>query len=63
MGQDRLNALLLLYIHKVIILDYETVIDLYASHYPRWMVLVNPFVNINIDCSGISNCVGVVQAL
>ena len=42
MGQDRLNALLLLYVHKDIVLDYEAVIDLYASRYPRRMVLVNP---------------------
>ena len=41
MGQDRLNALLLLYVHKDIVLDYEAVIDLYASRYPRRMVLVN----------------------
>lgn len=42
MGQDRLNALLLLYVNKDIVLDYEAVIDLYASRYPQRMVLVNP---------------------
>ena len=33
-GQDRPNVLLLLYVHKHIVLDYEAVIDLYASRYP-----------------------------
>ena len=42
MGQDRLNALLLLYVHKDIVVDYEAVIDLYASRHLRRMVLVNP---------------------
>ena len=39
MGQDRPNALLLLYVHKDIVLDYEAVNDIYASHYPRRMEL------------------------
>ena len=43
MGQERLNSLLMLYIHKDIILNYDAVIDLYASRYPRRMVLLNPF--------------------
>ena len=42
MGQDRLNALLLLFIHKDISLNYDAVIDLYANRYPRRMSFLNP---------------------
>ena len=42
MGQDLLNSLLLLYVHKDIQLNYDAVVDLYASHYPRGMTLLNP---------------------
>ena len=31
MGQDRLNSLLLLYVHKDIKINYDAVVDLYAS--------------------------------
>ena len=35
MGQERLNSLLMImpYVHKDFELDYNSVIDLYASHY------------------------------
>ena len=42
MGEDRLNALLLLYVHKDIKLDYDKIIDDYARQNPRKMVLMNP---------------------
>lgn len=42
MGQDRLNALLLLFVHKDIKLDHEATIDLYATKYPRRMIFSNP---------------------
>ena len=40
MGQERLNSLLMSYVHKDIVLDSDTVIDLYASWYPRRMKLL-----------------------
>ena len=42
MGEQRLNALLLVYIHRDIFLDYYKIIDMYASKYPRRMFLINP---------------------
>ena len=32
MGEQRLNALLLVYIHRDIFLDYYKIIDMYASN-------------------------------
>ena len=37
-----LNALSLVYIHQNIFLDYDKIIDIYASKYPRRMLLINP---------------------
>ena len=42
MGEDRLNALSLVYIHRNIFLDYDKIIDIYVSKYPRRMLLINP---------------------
>ena len=42
MGEERLNALLLLYIHRDISLDFDKIIDMYASRYPKRMLLINP---------------------
>ena len=42
MGEDRLNALLLLYVHRDIKLDYDQIIDDYTRRTPRKMVLMNP---------------------
>jgi hypothetical protein len=42
MGEDQLNALLLLYVHRDIKLDYDKIIDDYALRNPRKMVLMNP---------------------
>ena len=39
---ERVNALLLAYIHCDIFLDYDKVIDIYASRYQRRMLLINP---------------------
>ena len=44
MGQERLNSLLLLFIHKDIPLDYEVIINSFASKHPRKMLLSNPLV-------------------
>ena len=41
MGQERLNALMLLYIHKDIYIDYNAVIDIFATKYPPKMLFVN----------------------
>ena len=41
-GEDRLNAVLLLYVHRDIKLDYDKIIDDYARRNPRKMVLMNP---------------------
>ena len=42
MGQDRLNALILLYVHKDIALDYDAIITSFVSKRPRRMLLQNP---------------------
>ena len=42
MGQQRLNALMLLYIHKDIQINYPKIIDIYANRYPRRMLFKNP---------------------
>lgn len=42
MGQDRLNALILLYIHKDIALDYDAIIISFVPKRPRRMLLQNP---------------------
>ena len=42
MGQQRLNAPMLLYIHKDIQINYPKIIDIYANRYPRRMLLKNP---------------------
>lgn len=42
MGDDRMNALLLLFIHKDIAVNIDTVIDMYASRHPRRMLFLNP---------------------
>ena len=39
--QERVNALLLACIHWDIFLDYDKIIDIYASKYPRSMLLIN----------------------
>ena len=38
MGQQRLNALMILYIHKDIQINYPKIIDIYANGYPRRML-------------------------
>lgn len=40
--EDRINALLLLYVHKDIRLNYDKIIDMYARANPRRMKLINP---------------------
>ena len=42
MGQQRLNALMLLYIHKDIQINYPKIIDIYANRCPRKMLFKNP---------------------
>ena len=41
MGEEHLNALSLLYIHRDIFFDCDNIIDISASKYPRVMLLVN----------------------
>ena len=38
----RVNALLLVYIYRDILLDYDKIIDIYSSKFPRWMLFINP---------------------
>ena len=40
--QDRLNGLLLMYVHKDIHLDYDAIIDKYSTKHPRRMLFMNP---------------------
>ena len=42
MGEEKLNALMPLYVHKDTVLDYIKVIDIYAIRYPRRMRFLNP---------------------
>ena len=42
MREDRLNALLLLFIHKDVALDYDATIDDYAKCNQRRMTFINP---------------------
>ena len=42
MGQDRLNALMLMYVHRDIPINFEKIIDEFASSNPRRMLLKNP---------------------
>ena len=39
---ERVNALLLAYIHWDTFLDYDKIIDIYASKYQKSMLLINP---------------------
>ncbi len=41
-GEDRLNALMLLYVHKDMPLDYDDIVDRFARKYPRRMLFINP---------------------
>ena len=40
--QDRLNRLLLMFVHKDIKLDYSDIIDAYSRKHRRWMLFLNP---------------------
>ena len=42
MGEERRNAFSLVRIHRDIFLDYDKIIDIYASKYPRRVLLINP---------------------
>ena len=42
MAEDRLNALLLLFIHKDISLDYSAIVNIFASRNQRRMHFINP---------------------
>ena len=42
MGQQRLNTLMLLYIHKDIQITYPKIIDIFGNRYPRRMLFKNP---------------------
>ena len=39
---ERANAFLLVCFHWDIFLDHDKIIDIYASKYPRRMLLINP---------------------
>ena len=40
MGEERLNALSLVCIHRDIFLNYDKIIDIYAFKYPRSTLLI-----------------------
>ena len=42
MGEGRFNALMLLYLHKDIPVNYERIIDIYANRFPHRMRFSNP---------------------
>ena len=39
---ERVNALLLVYIHRDILLDYDKIIDIYAFKFRKRMLFINP---------------------
>ena len=41
MGEERFNALSLVYIHRDIFPDYDKIIEIYGSKYPRRILLTN----------------------
>ena len=41
-SEDRLNSLILMYVHKDIKLDYNEIIDMYARSNLRRMLFINP---------------------
>ena len=41
-NSKRVNTLLLVCIHRDIFFGYDKIIDIYASKYPRSMLLINP---------------------
>ena len=44
MAEKRLNSLLVVCIHRDIFLDYDKVINIYASKYPRRVLLIKPLI-------------------
>ena len=42
MGEERFNALSPVSIHQDIFLDYDKIIAIYVSKYPRRMLSINP---------------------
>ena len=42
MVEPRLNALILMYVHRYIKLDYDKTIDFFAIKHPRRMLLILP---------------------
>ena len=42
MSQDRFNALVLLFVHRDIALDYNKIINMFANRHPRRMLLLDP---------------------
>ena len=42
MGEERLNTLSFVCIYRDIFLDCDKIIEIYASKYPRRMILINP---------------------
>jgi len=50
MGQERLNALLLLFVHQDIHVDADEVVDVFANEHPRRMRLTKiPCLSHNTD--------------
>ena len=54
MGEGRLNALMLLHVHKDIILDYGRITDIYANRYPHQNEILKSF-GKDINCSFLSD--------
>ena len=42
MGEERFNALSLLGILRDIFFDYDKIVDIYASKYPKRVLLIDP---------------------
>ena len=43
MGNDRLNGLALMLIHRDVELNPDAVVEELSRHYPRRLLLINPF--------------------
>ena len=50
MGEERLNALSLVCVHRDIFVDHGKIIDIYAWKYQRRMLVINPLnENYNVE--------------
>lgn len=60
MSKDRLNSLMLLYVHRDLQLDYDKIMDIYVSNHPRRLQLFTPWC---ISCLTIHTNIMIIKRL